>query len=111
MYKIGMLGSIYFVGWCVGLPIFISLSDIIGRKKIVVFGLGFQTVIHVAMLMSTNYTIAVTLMFFYGLICPAGYIIIYTYTMEFIPNDRQTFVGTMFNIVDGLTYLIQTLYF
>lgn len=109
--KISLIGSIYFVGWCIALPICISLADLIGRKKLICVGLFVQLMTHILLLVSPDYKLTIALMFMYGVCCPACYICIYTYTMEFIPNDRQTLVGTTFNVTDGLTYLIQTMMF
>ena len=61
-----LLGSFYFGGYLAGSLIFLTLSDFIGRKKIVLAGLMLQIAATVAVVFIRNFY------FLYGYICLMG---------------------------------------
>ena len=62
-------------------------------------------------LVTKNLYLMTALMFISGMICHIRMVIGYVYCMEFIPEKRQTLVGTLLLIIDGLAFLICVIYF
>ena len=110
-WKIGLIGSMYLLGWALGCLIIPRLGDIYGRKIPVAVSVGFSLFVYLGLILSQNIYLTMLLFLFIGFTCPGKSIIMYVYLLELVPTRKQTSVGTALLIADGSTMIILSLYF
>ena len=64
--KFGLFGSLFFVGVVLGSIILPRLSDVIGRKTVLIFGILLHLIPCAIILFSSNLNLALLLIFFVG---------------------------------------------
>lgn len=82
--EIGLLGSIFFVGWSLSAPFVMRLVDIYGRKKIYIVNMSLLAITFIGIILSTNFNFTIALMFFAGTLAPGRASISYLYLMDFL---------------------------
>jgi MFS family permease len=110
-FNIGLLGSIFFAGWCSTLLIFPPMADHYGRKKIYYVGTLINLVLMTLLLLSTNYWFTIVLNYFAGAFTTTRMSIGYTYTMELVSENHKTLYSTIWLVVCGAIPLTAVLYF
>lgn len=108
---IGMVGVYYFAGWCSLMLIVPSLSDKIGRKWIVFWGLTVQAVAYTGIMLSTSLQMTFISIFVMGMMCSARQSVGFVFMNEFFAKEHQTFVGTWYCIGEAITYLSMSLFY
>jgi MFS family permease len=108
-YKIGMMGSVYFVGWTI-CSLGQRLGDVYGRKGIFIISMVASIIIYAAAIVSTNLYLTIFLFFALGLTV-GKQMIGYVYLLDFIPNKNKPFIGTCCLVVDASTLILLPVYF
>lgn len=109
--KIGLLGSMYFVGWVISLIIISRLADKMGRRVLFLGSLVAQCITFVAVIFCTSLNLMIALMFISGLITGIRMSLGYVYMMEFCAESNQTVVGTVHLIIECMIALGASFYF
>lgn len=85
-WKIGLMGSMVFVGWVITLPIIPRISDIYSRKKIFVLGMWLDWCLFICMFLCKSLDLMIVICFMFGLVtslrCNVGFV----YMMELMPK-------------------------
>ena len=110
-WKIGMIGTVYFVGWATTLLWLPRFGDIYGRQRVFAIGMTLNLMMYTAMMFTRDLNIMLASVFIQGaltsLMCGVGWI----YHMEIVPMHMRTYMGTVTANLDSATYLLATLYF
>lgn len=109
--KIGLLGSIYFVGWAFAALILPRLSDIYGRKYLYLTAMTIQCTFWLVILFSRSLNLTIAMMFFFGMGSLGRSAIGFLYLMELLPQTKQTFVASILAIVKFQSTTFVALYF
>ena len=83
--KIGLLGSIYFIGWTCAAVILPRLSDMYGRKLIYLISMSGHCAIYLGLILSRNLNLTITLMYFFGFFSLGRASVGYLYMQELTP--------------------------
>ena len=65
--KMGMIGSTYFIGWITSLTFLPRISDIHGRKNILLWGQIIQALAFATILFASSYALLISAMFVLGM--------------------------------------------
>ena len=109
--KMGLVGSVWFMGWVITLPFIPRLADIYGRRKLVCIALAchFPLIYGVLACQSFNAILAIGLCF--GLLNSVRFNIGFIYMQELFPMKAQAFFGTLWRTVEASIMLFASLYF
>ena len=110
-WKIGLIGSMVFVGWVSTLLWVPRLSDIYGRKWIFFAGMAADWVLFILIFIcsSLNWMIVITTAF--GMMTTLRVNIGFVYMMELMPKRLQSFYASTYNTFEGSILFLGTLYF
>ena len=84
-WKVGLLGTMFFTGWCATLLWVPRLADVYGRKKLFLIGMALNLVLLVAMLITSDLQVMTVIAFLFGCACPMRRDIGYVYMIEMMP--------------------------
>ena len=110
-WKVGSLGSAFFLGWCCTMLWLPRLSDKHGRWKMFTAGMIIDTVLYTTLLWARNLNVMIAVMFAFGLITSIRLNVGFTYLMELVPKNKHVIVGTCWCLGEGCIYLLATIYF
>ena len=110
-WKVGFIGSAFFLGWCTTILWLPRLSDKYGRKKFFVVGMAIQLLLYTLLMVCESLDAMIALMFAFGMNCSIRINVGYIYLMELMPQNKQTLVGTIWNIGEAMIYFMATIYF
>ena len=110
-WKINLLITGYFLGWCATLLWVPFLSDQSGRKHFVAFSNIASLILFTVMLSCHNLNIMIGTMFCFGALASCRITIGIPYLMELVPKASRTVVFTVCAMVDVSIYLLGTIYF
>jgi MFS family permease len=110
-WKIGLIGSMYLLGWAIGCLVIPRLGDLYGRKIPCAASIGPSLLVHMGLILSQNIYLTMVLFWLLGLTCPGKSNIAYVYLLELVPTKMQTYVGTALLFADGSTMIFLSLYF
>lgn len=85
-WKIGMLGSTVFIGWCATLPWLPRLSDVYSRKYIFMGGMFADLCLYIALFFTTSLDWMIVVTTCFGLVTTVRCNIGYVYMMELLPR-------------------------
>jgi MFS family permease len=85
---IGLIGSMQFVGWAIASAILPRLSDIYGRKYILISSMVLQLASFIALFFSYNIHFTTGIMFFLGFSGVGRCSICFLLLMEFLPQAK-----------------------
>jgi MFS family permease len=106
-----MIGSTYFAGYSIACFIIPRISDIYGRKLVVLISLWVQLIIVIGLTFSKNFFLTLGFMVVLG-ICGAGRgTVNYLYLLELMPKEKKVAVGTSANAINEFTYVWSSLLF
>lgn len=110
-WKIGLIGSMVFVGWVSTLVWLPRISDMYGRKWIFFGGMVADWVLFILIFVtkSLNWMIVVTTIF--GMMTTIRVNIGFVYMMEMMPKRKQSFYASLYNTFEGTILLQGTIYF
>ena len=106
----GLFGMLYFVGVVLSSLTLQPLADKIGRRPIIIFGVGLQTICCLILLYSKSRTLTYGIVFIMGIAMPPK-IISYVLVMEIFPKSSHAFTSALFFTFDGLVISWCSLYF
>ena len=101
-YKIGLLGSLGFVGWVVALLFVPRLADRFGRKWIVEVSTIVSAVAHLGLLLSKDLMFIYACLLITGLTLAGRVSVAYIYLMELLSVNSRTLVETTILVVEPL---------
>lgn len=110
-WKVGLLGSMVFVGWVITLIWVPRLSDKYGRKTIYMIGMWGDCACFIAMFLVTSIDLMICVTFVFGLCTTIRVNIGFVYIMEMMPKRNQTFYASAYNCQEGSILFMGTLYF
>ena len=105
-----MLGSSYFIGWCLTLLWVPRLGDLLGRKKLFWACMLCQTFLYVAMLFTKSLIGMTFIIGGFGVFNSIRVNIGFVYLMELLPKKAQTPVTTVWSTSMTLIYLFGTIW-
>ena len=108
---IGWIGSSFFLGWALSAPFITPLSDKLGRKWLVVAAGAAGAVFYSLMLFGRSVWVVIAMQFLNGVLTSARTGVGFIYMCEFVPPEWIGLVTTIFNVVDGSSTIVITLYF
>lgn len=88
-----------------------SLTDKVGRKKVVQIGAFISTLLNTMMIFTSNKYILITVLALQGAMTPISFNITFIYLLELMPTRSQTLVSTVQNILATFTVIGCALYF
>lgn len=85
----------YFVGWVTGAMITPRLSDLYGRKRVLLFSMIGLNSIYLGLILSTSINVTIALMCFLGFFSVGRASVGYLYMQELTPVKQQVIVGSL----------------
>ena len=85
-WKLGMLSSAYFIGYCVTLLWFPVIADRYGRRPMFIAGAIMDLILYTCILYSSNVDVMIALSFTEGLFASCSQAVGYVYLMEMLPE-------------------------
>ena len=110
-FRMGLFGSIYFVGFVVGALTVVRLGDVYGRKWVLVSLMIFQAALFAVLLFFQVQWVTYVTMFFFGIQSTARYGIAYSYGLEFCPEKYKQLLSTIYFIFSALCLIIVAFFF
>lgn len=107
----GLISSMFFLGWCTTLLWMPRLGDIYGRKKLVLWDNFVSLVLYAGVFLAPSIYVLQAVLFAWGFFASIRTNIGFCYMIEMMPRNWQSFVGTMWNCIEGLINLWATLWF
>ena len=101
----------FFLGWCSTLLWMPRLGDVYGRKPVVFYDNFVNLALYLGIYLAPNIYVLQAILFAWGFFssirCNVGIL----YIMEMVPSDWQSFIGTLWNCLEGLINLFATFWF
>ena len=110
-WKVGMIGSMYFIGWVITLPWVPKLSDSRSRKTYFLIAMLIDLAVYIMMFFANSVEQMILLVFVVGLANSIRMNIGFVYLMELIPKRLQGFYSAVNGNTEGIIPLVGTLYF
>lgn len=107
---IGLIGSMLFGGWVLGLFFLPVIADKYGRKWIVVTAVFVELILYITMFFTTKLYVVIICQFIEGIVVSAKSTLNYVYTTEFLPIDKRVLMGIVLGIIDGSTLIWSSVY-
>lgn len=108
---IGFLGSSFFIGWIVTLTFLPRLSDLYGRRNIIVCGNIGQFIAYTMLITTRSYTILVIALMLMGSMATIRTQVSVVYLYEIMKKQHYTFVFSCGASIEGLVGVLASLYF
>lgn len=104
--KAQLTSSFYFIGFMIGILVLGRLSDIIGRRPVIIFGLIFYIIGMVASIFSTNIYIFIAFRFICGICASIGSVVAQSAARDFYKNEELSYIFsiTSLGIALGQTF-------
>ena len=110
-WKTSLPGFNFFLGWALTSFWLPKYSDLYGRKKIYLIGHVLDLCIYTTILFTSNFTIIIVCGLLLGMLSSIRISVGYNYLIEFFPTNRQTFIGSVWIVIDALMYTMMVIYF
>ena len=110
-WKVGLLGSSLFIGWCATLLWLPRLADVYGRKRLFCLGTFLDLVLYTALMLTRNLDVMIGIIFTVGLFTSLRVNVGFVLLTELMPKSKQTFVGTAWGVLESSIVLCSTFYF
>lgn len=91
-WKIGLIGSFYWIGVCTTLFVTSYFADTSGRKNVVLISVAFMIVISFGIMLATDYMLLYVFIFINGATFGGRVIVAYNYFLEFFPQNIKPFI-------------------
>ena len=109
--RVGLLGSMFFIGLAAAAIVLPRLSDMYGRKRIYFVAMVAHLAVYLVFLLSTSLTLNIVMMFIFGSLYVVRASIGYIFMQEFTPVAQQSIVGTLLQIITGSLAPLACVYF
>lgn len=110
-YRIGLMGSMFFLGIAV-FTLFVARSaDIYGRKYPVRISSLLSLPTQFGLLFSNNLTLSTVIFFFQGACSPGKVQVSFVYVCELVPVRFRTYIGSLVLFGMGTTMILFAVYF
>ena len=110
-WKVLLLGSWYFIGWCSTLLWLPAMGDKFGRKNLFWLGSALNAVATGIMLLTKSLIVMSICIFATGFLSALRQNIGYVYVMELVPRKFQTPLTSAIQIVGAFGYVIASVIF
>ena len=107
--RIGLMGTMMFLGWTVAAIFIPRLSDMYGRKIIFLILLSCQSLIMLGLILSMSMVFSTFLLFMFGITITGGLPIGYIYLLELMNEKNAKIVGPCLNTSVGFDVVWATL--
>ena len=107
----GLIGSMYFVGWAATVLIIPTLADKTGRKWWFVSNVIICGLTMVGFMLSKSLTFTIVLMFIAGAMNSGRVMVGFVFGQEFLTPKWAVIFGTAFHFIDNSTAVISSAYF
>ena len=87
-WKIALIGSAFFLGWVSTLLWIPRISDLHGRKRVLISGLVISTILYTLMLFVTSLDLLIAIMFGLGAMRTINISLSFVYMIELMPRER-----------------------
>ena len=84
-FRIGLMGSVYLLGWALGCLFIPRWGDVYGRRWPYIISMGASLVIYLVLLLSKDVNLTISMYFLLGFTNPGKSNISYVYLLEMIP--------------------------
>ena len=109
--KLGLIGSVWFLGWVVTLPFIPRLADIYGRRQLVFIAAPCYLILFYALFACKSYIMILGIFLCFGLLNSIRLGISNIYMLELFPQRSQANFGTVWLVIDASIMLFGSLYF
>lgn len=110
-FRVGMIGSSFFIVWCLSLLWIPRLADVYGRKNLFRIAQVIDFLLFTGMLLTNSLNVAIAIIFSIGFTTSIRLAAGYIYMLEFIPQRRQTTFACAWCVFEASIMLWITLYF
>ena len=110
-YQIGLFGSLYFIGVCIGAGTLLRLADIRGRKPVLLFSLALNMLITFLLWITNDLFITYLLVILNGIVIAPRVSISYLYMMEVIQESKKKLFNFISWICDAFSVIFIAAYF
>ena len=100
-YKIGLFGSLYFVGFFIGSAFFLRFADIYGRRIIVIIGIIGSVCCGFLIFIINNIIITYLLMLALGIFSSIRMLVGFLYAIELVPKSQKKTLNLIAGIFDA----------
>lgn len=87
------------------------LSDKYGRKAFFQIGVTINLIAYTLIMINTSYWTQIVLLFIVGMNSPTTYVIGFGYLQELVGDDHKAIYATLWNVSEGLIFVISTIYY
>lgn len=109
--KLGLLGSMFFAGWCSTTLALPRLADKYGRRWVTIASMLLTTLLMLIMLFNKKLNWTITMMFFAGMATSGRELVGFVYGNEFFTPKWQIYYGTLFIFMDGISIVTSAIYY
>ena len=106
-----MMGSAFFLGLCIGLPLVPPMGDKYGRKKVFSYTIWITFVVQILMMFSQSFYLTLFTIFASGVLWNGKNIVGLSYAEEFLPANRSKDVITAMFVIGSVCMLAVPVYF
>ena len=110
-WKVGFLGSSFFIGWASSLLWMPRLADIYGRRKCYIIAMVADTLLYANLLYTSNINVAIATIFSAGFFASFRVGVGFIYLMELVPSKSRIAIGSIWGVLESSIMLNATLYF
>jgi MFS family permease len=105
-YKVGLFGTLYFLGFFIGSAFLLRYADLKGRRKLVMIGILGSVIWSFLIFVIENIIITYLLMFVMGVFVSLRMLLSFIYALELVPSKNKKLWNLIAAFVDGLVMII-----
>ena len=110
-YKIGLFGSLYFIGYLLGSAFLTRFADINGRKSILTYSLATSTIAAILFLITNNLIMTYLLILINGFVIAPTASVSYLYMMEVIEEKSKKLFNYLTCTLDAWDIILISIYY
>jgi MFS family permease len=110
-WQIGLIGSLYFAGWCSSLLWLPQYAETLGKKWLFVYTLIAFCVLSYIITITRSYTVMVISFYWLGFFMGPKTGVGWPYLLELVPKSTRAAHAAAFGILGGTMAIVGTVYF